>query len=279
MDLTFLTAFKNDLQNIDAQQYLDQMKSLFEFYSAFMVQKTIQYANEIDTLYKQYLQEDVTYIIGLLEIYWIYIGLVMIILYLTYTYYDIEERYAMLEREKEEFQRKYIETCERLESIADSNRVNIRKENRELKYHISLLEKENEKIPELKSQITDMKHKNLDMKAHIDFLEIQKEKHEALLQYPSFEKVKQELKTALHHNNLLKKELKTLTSKYQKCQKSLETYRGFRTNTDGYFIIKGDSSDRQFRTEMRTVGGRYLGKNEYLIGLEYLKDYEDKIKN
>ena len=275
MDLTFL----NKLNNIDTQQYLNEAKAMFELYSAFLIEQSIKYANDLEAIYKQYLQEDVTYVIGLLEIYWIYIGLTMIILYLSYTYYDIEERYQMLEREKEEFQRKYIETCERLENMADCNRVNIRKENRELKYHISLLEKENEKIPELKSQITDIKHKNLDMKAQIEYLEIQKEKHEALLQYPSFEKVKKELQTALHHNKLLKNELKSLTTKYQKSQKSLETYRGFRTNTNGYFIIKGDSGDRQFRTEMRAVSGRYLGKNEYLIGLEYLKDYEDKIKN
>ena len=285
--------FAQTLANFNTEQYLNELKTSFEYYSVYLTEQFIQHINTLEDFYKKYLQDDVTYGMGLLEIYWLYIILIIIIFYLVYTMYGVKENYSISRREKDEYHRKYIETCERLEKMVESNRVNIRQENRNLKYRISILEKENSKIPEMQSRILNLKKDIVEKDSHIDVLEIQKEKHIALLKYPSFIEMRNQLNFALVKIQSLKNELNdaekektTLQSKIERlstlkaiAEKSLNTYRGFRTNTKGYFILKGDSSSREFRGEMRDIDARYLGRNEYLVSLEYFKNYEDKNKN
>ena len=54
----------------------------------------------------------------------------------------------------------------------------------------------------------------------------------------------------------------------------VEMYRKFRQNKAGYFILKGDNSSREFRGEMKDIGGEYLSGGRYIVKMDHINKFD-----
>jgi len=60
--------------------------------------------------------------------------------------------------------------------------------------------------------------------------------------------------------------------------KTIEVYRTLRYNKTGYFLLRGDPSNREFRETMKSLGSdkRYVSNREYMVKLKHIGKFDNK---
>lgn len=79
-------------------------------------------------------------------------------------------------------------------------------------------------------------------------------------------------------NEIMKliEQINELTEMNEKLKTQLSVYKRLRTGHAGYFIVKASPSNRETRSLMKHLNGRYLGSCEYLLNIEYLNQVKNK---
>ena len=62
----------------------------------------------------------------------------------------------------------------------------------------------------------------------------------------------------------------------ERMEKTVQVYRALRHNTAGFFLLKGDPSNREFRYKMKELGSdkRYVSNREYMVKLKHLNKFD-----
>ena len=71
------------------------------------------------------------------------------------------------------------------------------------------------------------------------------------------------------------KKIAELEMKIEVMKTIINRYRTLRTGkNNGYFILKGDATSRDFRNYIKNVDGKYLGEGEYLIHCKHFNKFD-----
>lgn len=89
-------------------------------------------------------------------------------------------------------------------------------------------------------------------------------------------KMKSKLLRLEKENTTLIDNIIILKDNIEKYENIVDIYRKLRLNKVGYFILRGDNSDRTFRKRMRDIRAEYLAGGRYLVKLEYLNRFDNE---
>lgn len=76
--------------------------------------------------------------------------------------------------------------------------------------------------------------------------------------------------------NMLLKEIAKKDKKIKIMENTVELYRSLRHSTVGFFLLRGDPSNREFRNKMKELGQdkRYVNNREYMVKLKHLNKFD-----
>ena len=84
-------------------------------------------------------------------------------------------------------------------------------------------------------------------------------------------KLRGKLSAALDEIDRMKKQV-------EDSNKIVERYRALRHNKAGYFLLRGDPSNREFRQTIKSLGSdkRYVSNREYMVKLKHIGKFDNK---